>query len=657
MVWLTPTNLPPGDEDAERRARLVILFAGVGGAGSAVALLVAALIGSVSAGSFMAFPACVASVIVARRFGRTSLAANLTLGGGWLALVLSGPASGGIDSSALGFYGLLVIGGVLTAGRRSGRFWAIAGTVTLVVFYVADARGVDFPADEAFTSAENSLLLAILFIAMLYLVGSLFETNVDRMLTRIAAATEELAAARDQAEIAHREARLVLDHVEEGFLVVDGDGRPAGQWSAFAVDLLGDPTSGRRLWELFAPQAPQVAAFLELGWEMLFEGIMPVGVTMAQLPRECQLGDRHLRLTYTPLRGDDGRLTQVLVVITDATELIERERSERDRHLQVEAMKWLVRDRTYFVDSFTELGQLQAQVLDRATPPVERSRSLHTLKGNAAVLGFDDLARACHELEDELVDTGRSPLTRRQRRTIGDAWSKTCELVAPLLGDVNRHMMLVPMADIQQVMDRARLDAPEVHELVARWSWESTGLHLQRLAGRAQAIVGHRPEVSLNVVVDDDGVTFPWIEHPHFWSAALHVVRNAIDHGIEPHSERRAAGKRERGTLILRSRQADGELTIDIEDDGRGIDWDRLRQRALELGRPAGDRADLERLLVSDGFTTRDHATELSGRGLGLSAFAAACRAAGGTMSIDSSLGRGTRIRCVLPAPVAIAVG
>jgi hypothetical protein len=72
-----------------------------------------------------------------------------------------------------------------------------------------------------------------------------------------------------------------------------------------------------------------------------------------------------------------------------------------------------------------------------------------------------------------------------------------------------------------------------------------------------------------------------------FWSAMAHAVRNAVDHGLEGASERIACGKPAIGTLTLEARESAGELVVEIRDDGRGIDWERLRAKALAAGLPA----------------------------------------------------------------------
>ena len=91
-------------------------------------------------------------------------------------------------------------------------------------------------------------------------------------------------------------------------------------------------------------------------------------------------------------------------------------------------------------------------------------------------------------------------------------------------------------------------------------------------------------------------------------------------------------------------------VELRVTDDGRGIDWQAIRERASKLGLPHASQADLEEALVGDGVTTREQATETSGRGLGMGAFREVVQSCGGTVTIDSRLGMGTNITCRFPA-------
>lgn len=135
-------------------------------------------------------------------------------------------------------------------------------------------------------------------------------------------------------------------------------------------------------------------------------------------------------------------------------------------------------------------------------------------------------------------------------------------------------------------------------------------------------------------------------------SSLLHLVRNAVDHGIEPPDERRRAGKPECGTVTLEASAAGGRVRVVVADDGRGLDRERIEAVARERGllAPGGPVPPLEELVLRPGFSTREAATEISGRGVGLDAVAAAVERIGGDLSLASSQGRGLEVVLDLPS-------
>ena len=129
----------------------------------------------------------------------------------------------------------------------------------------------------------------------------------------------------------------------------------------------------------------------------------------------------------------------------------------------------------------------------------------------------------------------------------------------------------------------------------------------------------------------------------------MHPVRNAVDHGIEPAEERRAAGKPGPGRIELRGRRHGGGVVIEIEDDGRGIPWDEIQRRVGARGPRLATRHELVEALLVEGVSTAREITELSGRGLGMGALHAAARSLGGALEIDSEPGRGTLLSMKFP--------
>jgi two-component system chemotaxis sensor kinase CheA len=141
----------------------------------------------------------------------------------------------------------------------------------------------------------------------------------------------------------------------------------------------------------------------------------------------------------------------------------------------------------------------------------------------------------------------------------------------------------------------------------------------------------------------------------------MHMVRNAIDHGIETPDERTAAGKPAAGRLTLSATQVNGQVVIDLRDDGRGLQRDRILQRAEARGivRP-GDQlsdADVLDLIFAPGLSTADQVTDVSGRGVGMDVVRRNIQALHGRVDVQSAPGEGTTITLRVPLTLAITDG
>lgn len=141
----------------------------------------------------------------------------------------------------------------------------------------------------------------------------------------------------------------------------------------------------------------------------------------------------------------------------------------------------------------------------------------------------------------------------------------------------------------------------------------------------------------------------------------VHVVRNALDHGLETPAERLAAGKPETGVLRLSACHRGGEIVIEISDDGRGIPRERVRAKAIERGVISADAALSEEqvleLVFHPGFSTADAVSDLSGRGVGMDVVRRNIKALGGSVELKSREGEGTALCIRLPLTLAILDG
>lgn len=141
----------------------------------------------------------------------------------------------------------------------------------------------------------------------------------------------------------------------------------------------------------------------------------------------------------------------------------------------------------------------------------------------------------------------------------------------------------------------------------------------------------------------------------------MHLVRNSLDHGLETTQERIAAGKPERGVIALHAYHEGGQVMIEVTDDGRGLNRDRILKKAIERGLVRTDQVlsdhEIDQLICAPGFSTADQVTDISGRGVGMDVVKRSIESLRGQMQLASEWGRGTTTQIRLPLTLAIIDG
>lgn len=473
-------------------------------------------------------------------------------------------------------------------------------------------------------------------------------------LTQLAAATNAMldSIERAQRDLArhNRDMRLILDNAEQGFLNVGLDGRIFGDRSAIIDTWLGAPESGVRLCDFIHAGDPKRAQIFAVGWEQVVEDILPFDIAVDQLPCRFKRGADSFLLKLRPVH-QDGKLSSVLAVVSNITELIKAEVAEREQRESMRVFQNVLIDRgavnDFFRDTAARVDELVRGGLDRAL----QMRSVHTLKGNAAQQGLESFARICHELESKLIDDASAQLTAEDLAAVKLAFGPVLARFQPLLeGDDRAHVKLArtELEDTVQRVESGQALAA-VAGILRSWQLEPIRGRFARLGRVAESVAQRLGKGGVKVSIDDGGIRADMDPLTDFWANMVHVIRNAIDHGIEPEDVRLSSGKPANGTVALSATAANGALVLAVIDDGQGIDWEAIRTLAAQKGLPHQTQEDLVAALFSDGVSTKQEVTEVSGRGVGMAAVRQVVLSLGGRIEIDTQRGRGTTFRFVIP--------
>lgn len=542
-------------------------------------------------------------------------------------------------------------------------------------------QAVDGMVNELKEHANNSIvrsqwvavvggLLALVGVAVALgrIAGSVRElrrTNEELLLLRDslrqANAGLEMKVQERTEALAEREVavRRLLNGLAEGVVEVSMDGRLSEERSRVVEEWFGVPEPGARAMEyLFSTDAHAQVAF-EMGLEQLVDGFLPVELCIEQLPTRLRLESRTLQLNYRPVL--DGEATKgLLVIIEDITSRLVAERAQRQAHEFQRLAQHVLQDHDGFMRFVNDASELLQRVGD-ARSGEEAKMPLHTLKGNCAVFGAQEMADLCHGLEDQLEEARSEgvprPPTKEEVQRLELAWEQMLSRMAVFCRPSSDSVVSIPREELERILEELRAFDPELALQVERCmlapvrdELSRIGQHVGRLAERLNKVVD--VEIECHKLRADLRFAQPLL------GELIHVVRNALDHGIETPEVRKAAGKQERAVLRLASEIShDGKtLAFEVSDDGRGIDWDKIRAKAREQGLPNGTQKDLVNALFASGVSTADVVSDISGRGVGMSAVRAACVSLGGNVEVHSVAGKGTRFLFKIPTPHGVKV-
>ncbi len=477
--------------------------------------------------------------------------------------------------------------------------------------------------------------------------------RVQDEVVRLAEKFGEMAeAVRDREHrlgVRNRDLKLILDSVEQGFLTTRLDGTLFAERSAIVETWAGELPADAKLWTLVGGIDPTTGEWLKSGWDQVSDQIMPLEVAIDQLPRRMSRQEQHFSLNYHPVVVD-GELERIVVVITDITAELLRQRALAEQQEFAALVDQFVRDRRAFHSFWQEASALVEEIVASGTEGELLRRKIHTLKGNTRFFGLGRVSALCHELESAMEDRAEHSLAEREKRALTEVWESLRSRIEPLMRGATVFLE-VSREQYEQLVDAFHRREPveKLEQLVHDLRCEPIATRLENAKRLLQVGAKQLGKTPPNVELKHNDLRVPPGPWAPFWSVFSHVLNNAVDHGLESDEERQSANKPVPGAMELSIVATGHEIVVEVRDDGSGIDWDLVREQAAARQLPCRTRADLERALFSDRFTTRDHVSQVSGRGVGLAAVEHVVTAMGGRIELESTRGVGTTWRFRFP--------
>ncbi len=378
---------------------------------------------------------------------------------------------------------------------------------------------------------------------------------------------------------------------------------------------------------------------------------------------KASTGSAHYTISIRLTDTCDNRNLRAMILLQNLEEIGTLEKVTPDRstvedgvfdgHFDVEITSDAGIDALKTITTSSDIKEAKIQVLSgkgtptveikKDTPPAvqgEEEKRSPALKGEKVEKGREvknirvDINRLdvmMNLVEDLVINRGRiSEIAREHQMKDLD---ETLNMIGRSVSDLQNMMMNIRMIPLNHIFNRF----PRTVRDIANREGKEVDFMIE----------GGDTELDRSVM---DGLNDP----------LMHLIRNAIDHGIETPDIREAAGKPRKGTLLLSARRDRDNVIITIQDDGQGINAERVKKKAIERGLVSGEEAEsLSREEITDflfrpGFSTAEKITDISGRGVGLDVVRTTLEGLKGTIKVESKEGSGSRFELLLPPTMAI---
>jgi len=448
--------------------------------------------------------------------------------------------------------------------------------------------------------------------------------------------------------------KMILNHVKTGFLLINRNFEVLEGYTRSCETLLGSRQIQSRPLSSVLNISGESEKHFTMSLVQVFDDEMPESVSLGQIPRNFVIEDRTISLEGSTIRDADGKISKILFTVVDVTLLKSAELENQINRSIVNIMQNMNSFRDFVQDSRDRLKNCFTAIETGNTMVLRRD--LHTLKGNSAAFGIRQVAELIHSTEDkdDIVPEYLSGIEESLR----DFLDRHYALLKIKFDSDSRRFLNIDEGLVDEFeQDISRLDSTtELKSHLMMWLAEMRKDTVDSMLGPINSYLqklAMQRGIEMDFVVEGGDIRMGRNEAADIFQNLIHLFRNAVDHGLEPSYERQ--GKPERARLGLSIVTEAQHYLITVEDDGRGIDPDRVRNKALQMGLIAKAEADKMsreetlQLIFHEGLSTAETITDISGRGVGMKAVKDAIESVGGHIQIQSTVGVGTKFLLRIP--------
>lgn len=512
-------------------------------------------------------------------------------------------------------------------------------------------------AEIAHSSMKKNNLKSLLQILFALIIGIVVVLVVIVVLTR-------------QIELTNSNMENLLGSLHEGLFFFNSDGTIALEKSQALKEILPDSEKCKDIFQFFSKYSDcsdkKINTVLSLLWQDQDDGFYSdINSTFSMLPnkiyRDSENERKHIVLEYKPIYGKNDILKNIVVIVEDVTQ---QEKNEIQARIQAERVNKIAKAAANF-NIFIDFSKESNQLFERVNVEFKKNpkeinidqlkRDLHTIKGSIAIFEFNSLSSEVHKFEDYISQFDLS----EKNKTIHEFWARIDKRWAFELDDIKKSLGIENDYDSIEINKGKIVDLTNYVNNTDDTELKDKVEALQRVniknifSGYESYISkiessSDNKRVKLAYKKSSDEASFTEIQKMD--GAIVHLLRNCFDHGIETIEERQKIGKPKEGIITVgfaRSNPSGIEMTI--EDDGAGIDLEKLTKKAIENNIWTIEKAkessetDKINLIFLPNFSSKDEVTSISGRGVGMDAVKNMIKELGGNIQVETKINTGSK--------------
>jgi len=483
--------------------------------------------------------------------------------------------------------------------------------------------------------------------------------------------TADLAKALDVVNVQKNQIAAIVDNVQFGLLRANRAGEIQEGYSRSCNSLLAPGAvgtlAGKKIWDLLALTDRSEEHFRNM-YEQVFDVPMLADELVSEIPEHHVVTDRNIALQCYPIMMND-ETESVLFCMADVT-VTKKMEKENDKN---KTLIRIVQNKDRFRSLLTEIYATDDQMM---TPSIvgpatkaknsgkvidmsEVKRTVHTWKGDLATFGLAEVAGFLHSVEDTLgmAAPERDEFVKSLKNMLQEFLASHYDVLKISPDRINDNTVNLELAAVTGLLDSISRSSKieDARSLVAQFVRESTmdrGEVVLNYLSIATREVAKRLEKDIQVETKGAKVRIP-NEFRDVISSLIHIVRNAVDHGVEEPLKR--GNKTQKATVCIDISETSDEYKVQISDDGRGIDLEKLKASMIKKSLMTEENwsklteDERLRLIFASNVSTKDTITEISGRGVGLNSVVSNVESVGGSIQVTSKVGEGTVFVIHLP--------